>query len=78
MDADAKARIKLAGRILMQTTVQGGPPVTLNDIAELRFWAESDEERNLPPAKLAQIILEREQKRVGYPPLKRPPTLGSN
>lgn len=78
VNENAKARIKLAGRMIMQATVKGGPPVTLDDIAQLRFWAESDGERDLPPAQLARIILLREQERLGYPPLKNPPHNGSN
>lgn len=42
-----------------------GPPVTLNEIAELRFFAESDEERDLPLEELARVIMIRESRRMG-------------
>ena len=62
-----RERVKLAVRILLGVRRQG-PPVTLNQIAELRFLAESDEERDMPVERLARIIIERESKRAGKAP----------
>jgi hypothetical protein len=66
---DSKARLRLAVRILFQTLRQA-PPVTLNEIAQLQFLAESDEEREMPPDRLARRVIERESesKRMGMPP----------
>lgn len=59
-----RERVKLAARILRGMRRQG-PPVTLNQIAELRFLGESDEEREMPVERLARIVIERESKRAG-------------
>jgi hypothetical protein len=65
---DRAARLHLAKRILMGRIGSGQPPVTLEDIAQLRFWAETDEERAMPIEKLADAILRRERK--GKNPLR--------
>ena len=65
---DRGSRLRLAGRILMRRMGKGQPPVTLEEVAQLRFLAESDEEREMPIEKLAAAILERESRRRGYPP----------
>jgi hypothetical protein len=45
-----------------------GRPILLSEIAELQFPAESDEQRALPPEKLAVEIVKRESRRLGFPP----------
>jgi len=67
-DPDSVARAKLAGRILWQTRFRDRQPILLSEIAQLRFFAESDAEREMPPDELARLILARESKRMGYPP----------
>ena len=62
-----RGRVKLAARILLGIGRQG-PPATLNQIAELRFLAESDEERDMPVERLARVVIERESKRAGKAP----------
>jgi hypothetical protein len=62
---DSTARLRLAARILMRRMRTGQPPVTLEEIAQLRFWAETDEEREMPIENLARAILLRESKRNG-------------
>jgi hypothetical protein len=62
---ESEARIRLAGRVLVQTVFAGGPPVLLSEIAQLRFFAESDEERAMPVEQLARIIIERERRLMG-------------
>jgi hypothetical protein len=64
---ESDARIKLAGRILIQTRFGGRQPILLSEIAQLRFLAESDEEREMPLAGLALVVIERERDRMGYP-----------
>lgn len=76
---DSTARVKLAARILIQRRCGGGPPILLSEIAELRFLAESDEEREMPIEELAQVVIERERKRMGFPPPDHGlPNLGRN
>jgi hypothetical protein len=62
---DSMARLRLAKRILMQKLGTGQPPVTLGDIAQLRFLAETDEEREMPVEKLAAAVIQRETKTKG-------------
>lgn len=62
-----RGRFKLAACILLAMRRQG-PPATLNQIAELRFLAESDEERDMPVERLARIVIDRESKRAGKLP----------
>jgi hypothetical protein len=64
VDPDSAARLKLAGRILTKR-LGGGPPVLLSEIAQLRFLAESDEERAMPIDRLARRVIERERERSG-------------
>ena len=63
-DEDCRGRIRFAARILFQS-LRKAPPLTLNEIAQLRFLAISDEEQEMPVEKLARIVLERESKRMG-------------
>lgn len=58
--------IRLAARILRQKMKAGGPPATLEDIARLRFLAETGAERDMPVEELARAILVREARRAGY------------
>ncbi len=67
-DKAAEERIRLAGRILLHKLRSGAPPATLDDIARLRFLAETDAEREMPIEQLARVVLQREQKRSGFPP----------
>ena len=67
-DAAAEDRIRLAARILLRKIRTGAPPTTLEDIARLRFLAETDAEREMPVEQLARVVIEREQSRKGYPP----------
>lgn len=62
---DSAARLRLAARILMRRLGTGQPPVTLEEIAQLRFLAETDEERVMPIEKLAEAIILREGKWMG-------------
>jgi hypothetical protein len=59
------ARIKLAGRFLKQMRSGGGQPITLSEVGQLRFLAESDEEMELRLDQLALTVIERESKRMG-------------
>jgi hypothetical protein len=47
----------------------GGRPILLSEIAELRFLAETDEEREMPLRELVHTVLQRETRRMGirYP-----------
>jgi len=63
---DSAARIKLAGRILMQLRLKAGQPLLLSEIAQLRFLAESGDELNLPLEELARTVIARESKRLGF------------
>lgn len=65
---ESAARIKLAGRILLQLRTGGGQPIIPSEIAHLRFLAESDEEGQMPLDKLAETVIWREGRRMGYPP----------
>lgn len=67
-DKDAEERIRLAMRFMLHKLRGGSPPVTLEDIARLRFLAETDAEREMPVEQLARAVLQREQRRKGYPP----------
>jgi hypothetical protein len=60
---DSTARLRSAARILMRRIGTGRPPVTLEEIAQLRFLAETDEEREMPIEKLAEAVILREVKR---------------
>jgi hypothetical protein len=72
---ESDTRIKLAGRILIQTRFGGRQPILLSEIAQLRFLAESDEELEMPLARLALVVIERERERMGY---RRPgPEIGA-
>jgi len=62
---ESDARIKLAGRILLQLRTRIGQPLLLSEIAQLRFLAESDVESKMPLDQLAQTVIERERKRMG-------------
>ena len=64
----AEARIRLAARILLHKLRGGAPPATLEDIARLRFLAETDAEREMPVEQLARVVVLREQKRMGIVP----------
>jgi hypothetical protein len=69
MDPESAARINLAGRILARRMSGGdGPPVLLSEIAQLRFLAESDEEREMPIERLAVVVIDRERRRMGIRP----------
>ncbi len=62
---ESDARIKLAGRILVQLRTRSGQPLLQSEVAQLRFLAESDEELKMPVDELAQTVIERERKRMG-------------
>jgi len=68
VNKESAARVRLAGRILTQWKYRGGQPIVPVEIAQLRFLAESDEEREMPIEKLALAVIERERRRIGYPP----------
>jgi len=65
---ESMARIRLAWRIFREMSL-GGRPVLLSEIAELRFLAETDEEREMPIRDLVLAVTQRELKRMGvrYP-----------
>ena len=62
---ESEARIKLAGRLLVQMKSGDRQPILPNEIAQLRFLAESKEESEMPLDRLAQTIIERERNRMG-------------
>lgn len=62
----ARARIDFVGRLILRR-LSAGPPVTLEEIAQLRFLAESDAEREMPVEELARVVLMRERQRLGLP-----------
>ena len=68
MKEEAAARIRLAGRILRQLRFHDAQPLVPAEMAQLQFLAESDEERAMPVEKLAMAILQRETRRLGFPP----------
>jgi hypothetical protein len=63
-DEDSRARIRFAARLLFQS-LRKAQPLTLNEIAQLRFLAISGEEREMPVEELARRVLEPESKRMG-------------
>jgi hypothetical protein len=65
---DSVARIKLVWRIMRQRMLGDSYPVLLSEIAELRFLAESDDERAMSDEDLARAVLNRECRRMGFDP----------
>jgi hypothetical protein len=65
---ESRARLKLAWRIFRQRRLKDGRPVLLSEIAELRFLAETDEERAMTDEALAQAVTQRELRRLGIDP----------
>lgn len=61
---ESMARIRLAWRIFREMRL-GGRPILLSEIAELRFLAETDEEREMPVKELVLAVTKREMKRMG-------------
>jgi hypothetical protein len=71
-DGDREVRVRLAARILFRKLGKGQPPVTLEEIAQLRFLAETEEEREMPIEKLAQAVIGRELRGKAFRPPESP------
>ena len=61
---ESTARLRLAWRIFREMSFRGRP-ILLSEIAELRFLAETDEEREMPINELVLAVTQRELKRMG-------------
>ena len=64
MDADSLVRVQLACHILYESVARTQGAVTPEQIAELRSFAESEEEREMQLDELARAIVRREQARM--------------
>jgi len=71
-DEESIARVRLAARVIVQLRCRSGQPLLPSEVAQLRFFAESEEESAMPLEKLALTIIERERSRMGYPPQSGP------
>jgi hypothetical protein len=59
--------VKLAARVIVQLRCRSGEPLLPSEVAQLRFFAESEAE-SMPLEKLALTIIQRERERIGHPP----------
>lgn len=64
MDSDSLVRVQLACHILYESVARTPGGVTPEQIAELRSFAESDEEHEMQLDELARVIVHREQMRI--------------